>query len=61
MKSILAVAAIAGAGLAATLAADAQRIGAQKWAADAETLVQLTSYVIECRGCPWHGAQCTPQ
>jgi hypothetical protein len=61
VKSILAVAAIAGAGLAATLTADAQRIGTQKWAGDAETLVHNASTAIECRGCPWHGAQCTPR
>ena len=62
VKSTLVVATIAGAGLAATLTADAQWIGARNWAADAETLVQRASqYVIECRGCPWHGAQCTPR
>jgi hypothetical protein len=61
VKSFLAVAAIAGASLATMLTADAQRIGAQKWAADAGTLVQEASVSYECRGCPWHGAQCTPR
>jgi hypothetical protein len=52
VKSFLAVAAIAGASLAATLTADAQRIGAQRWAADAETLVEQAS-TYSCSGCPW--------
>jgi hypothetical protein len=60
VKSMLAVAAIASVGLAAMPGADAQRIGTQKWAGDAETLVHnATQVVIECTGCSWHGAQCT--
>jgi hypothetical protein len=53
VKSILAVATIAGAGLAAMLTADAQRTGPQKWAADGEALVYNASTGKDCRGCPW--------
>src|SRR5262245_28581655 len=64
LKSILAVGAMTGAGLAATLAADAQRMGAQQWAADAGTLVHKAS-TVGCNGCPWRvrpkrGGNCAP-